>query len=118
MAARDAQAIALSVIIAAEVPNYYSGLLPSLFTIATFTGSDSEKASHTVRWIRRGEAQGTLQAVGLSVAAAILADDPWPFILSMAMVCYYLYQYEFALREGLRGGPGIDMDAQSDVSTP
>lgn len=112
----DAQKVALSVIIAAEVPNYYSGLLPSLFTISTFTGSDSEKAAHTVRWIRRGEAQGTIQAVALSVAASILSEDPWPFILSMAMVGYYLYQYEYALRAGLADGPGIDMDAQKDVS--
>lgn len=115
--AQDAQKLALSVIIAAEVPNYYSGLLPSLFTIATFTGSDAEKAAHTVRWIRRGEAQGTMQAVALSVAASILSEDPWPFILSMAMVVYYLYQYETALRSGLASGPGINMDQQSDVNT-
>jgi hypothetical protein len=114
MAQKDAQAVALSVIIAAEVPNYYSGLLPSLFTIATFSGGDNAKAAHTVRWIRRGEAQGTAQAVALSVAASILAGDPWPFILSMAMCAYYLYQYEHALRSGLASGPGIDMDQQAD----
>ncbi len=102
----------MSVIIAAEVPNYYSGLLPSLFTIATFAGGDKEKADHTVKWIRRGEVQGTLQAIALSVAAAILSEDPWPFILSMGMVVYYLYQYEHALRLGLSEGPAIDMDNQ------
>lgn len=109
----DKQAVALSVIIAAEVPNYYSGLLPSLFTIATFSGGDQDKADHTRRWIRRGEAQGTAQAVVLSVAASILSEDPWPFVLSMAMVFYYLYQYEYALRLGLAEGPAIDMDAQA-----
>lgn len=108
----DTQTVAMSVIIAAEVPNYYSGLLPSLFTIATFSGGDGSKAEHTVKWIRRGEVQGTLQAIGLSVAAAILTNDPWPFILSMAMVVYYLYQYEYALRLGLADGPALDMDAQ------
>jgi hypothetical protein len=114
--AGDPQKVALAVIIAAEVPNYYSGLLPSLFTIATFSGGDTDKAEHTVKWIRRGEAQGTAQAVFLSVAAAILSEDPWPFILSMGMCAYYLYQYEHALRAGLASGPGLDMDAQADVS--
>src|SRR5208282_2985599 len=114
MAGRDPQKVALAVIIAAEVPNYYSGLLPSLFTIATFSGGDDEKAEHTVRWIRRGECQGTAQAIFLSVAAAILSEDPWPFILSMGMCGYYLYQYEHALRAGLASGPGIDMDKQAD----
>jgi hypothetical protein len=114
MAQRDAQQVALAVIIAAEVPNYYSGLLPSLFTIATFSGGDNDKAAHTVRWIRRGEAQGTAQAIALSVAASILSGDPWPFALSMAMCGYYLYQYEHALRSGLASGPGLDMDKQSD----
>jgi hypothetical protein len=102
------------VIIAAEVPNYYSGLLPSLFTIATFSGGDEDKADHTRMWIRRGETQGTLQAIVLSVAASVLAEDPWPFILSMGMVIYYLYQYEYALRLGLSAGPGIDMAEQDD----
>jgi hypothetical protein len=112
----DKQSVALSVIIAAEVPNYYSGLLPSLFTIATFSGGDEDKQQHTVAWIRRGETQGTLQAVVLSVAASILSGDAWPFILSMGMVVYYLYQYEHALRMGLRNGPGIDMDKQGDMT--
>lgn len=108
----DKQSVALSVIIAAEVPNYYSGLLPSLFTIATFSGGDQDKVAHTVKWIRRGEIQGTMQAVVLSVAASILSDDAWPFILSMGMVGYYLYQYEYALRLGLAEGPAVDMDDQ------
>lgn len=108
------QSVALAVIIAAEVPNYFSGLLPSLFTIATFSGGDQGKADHTRRWIRRGEMQGTLQAAVLSVAASILAEDPWPFLLSAGMVVYYLHQYEYALRLGLSDGPGIDMDAQDD----
>jgi hypothetical protein len=102
--------VALAVIIAAEVPNYYSGLLPSLFTIATFSGGES--TDHTLYWIRRGEVQGTIQAVALSVAAAVLAENPWPFILSMAMVVYYLYQYEYALRLGLSSGPGLSMAGQ------
>jgi hypothetical protein len=109
----ESQDVAMAVIIAAEVPNYYSGLLPSLFTIATFSGGDDEKAAHTVKWIRRGEVQGTLQAVGLSIAASVLSESPVPFILSMAMVGYYLYQYEYALRLGLAEGPGMNMAGQS-----
>jgi uncharacterized membrane protein len=108
----DNQSVALAILVASETPNYYSGMLPSLFTIATFTGSDEEKAQHTIRWIRRGEVQGTAQAVLLSVAASVLSENPWPFILTMVMVTWYLSQYEYALREGLRNGPAMDMDNQ------
>jgi hypothetical protein len=99
----------------AEVPNFWSGFLPSLFTIATFSGGDKDKAAHTKRWIRRGEIQATGLSLALGIAASLLAEDPWPFVGVMLMIGYLGYQYEHALKMGLDDGPGIDIEAQAAV---
>jgi hypothetical protein len=110
MPGRAPEVTALTVLTVAEIPNFWSGFLPSLFTIATFSGGDPEKVEHTKRWIRRGE----LQAVGLSLAlgtgAAVLAREPWPLLGTIAMCAYLAWQYENALAKGCSDGPGFDMD--------
>lgn len=115
MASRSSQDVALTVLVIAEVPNFWSGFLPSLFTIATFSGGDEDKASHTKRWIRRGEIQATGLSIALGVAASLLAEDPWPFVGVMLMIGYLGYQYEHALKLGLSDGPGVDIAAQAAV---
>ena len=112
MAQRSSQDVALTVLTVAEVPNFWSGFLPSLFTIATFSGGDADKAAHTNRWIRRGELQASGLSIALGVAAAVLAEEPWPFVGVLAMCAYLAYQYENALKQGLSDGPGLDMDNQ------
>jgi hypothetical protein len=112
MAERSSQDIALTVLVVAEVPNFWSGFLPSLFTIATFSGGDADKEAHTRRWIRRGELQATGLSLALGVAAAVLAEEPWPFLGVVGMIAYLAYQYEHALRLGMSGGPGMDMANQ------
>lgn len=108
--ARSHEQVALTVLVISEIPNFWSGFLPSLFTIATFSGGDEYKAEHTKRWIRRGELQATGLSVALGIAASILAEDPWPFIGVMALVVYLAWQYEHALRLGLGSGLKLDMD--------
>lgn len=116
MAEGSTQDIALTVLVVSEVPNFWSGFLPSLFTIATFSGGDEEKAQHTKQWIRRGEIQATGLSIALGISASLLARKPWPFI-GVLLLCFYLaYQYEHALKLGLSDGPGIDMAAQVDAS--
>lgn len=112
MAERSSQDVALTVLVVAEVPNFWSGFLPSLFTIATFSGGDEQKAAHTKRWIRRGEIQATGLSVALGIAAALLAGEPWPFVGVILMIAYLAYQYENALKLGLSGGLKMDMDKQ------
>jgi hypothetical protein len=110
---RSHQSIALTILTVSEVPNFWSGFLPSLFTIATFSGGDDDKVMHTKRWIRRGEIQATGLSLCLGVAAAILAEEPWPFIGVCALILYLAYQYEHALKLGTTGqGLSFDMDAQ------
>lgn len=110
--ARSTQEIALTVLVVAEVPNFWSGFLPSLFTIATFSGGDGEKAAHTKRWIRRGEIQATGLSLALGISASLMAENPLPFIGVIVIIAYLIYQYENALKLGLSSGPGINMAQQ------
>jgi hypothetical protein len=110
---RSHQDVALTILTIAEIPNFWSGFLPSLFTIATFSGGDDHKVLHTKRWIRRGEIQATGLSLALGVAAALLAEEPWPFIGTIAIVIYLAYQYEHALKLGCStDGLGYSMDNQ------
>jgi hypothetical protein len=105
--------VALTVLVVAEIPNFWSGFLPSLFTIATFSGGDEAKVQHTKRWIRRGEIQAAGLSLALGVAAALLAEEAWPFIGVLFMIAYLAYQYENALKLGTTdGGLNIDMNQQ------
>lgn len=108
----DTNDIALTVLVVAEVPNFWSGFLPSLFTIATFSGGDADKAAHTKRWIRRGEIQATGLSIALGISASLLAKKPWPFIGVVLLIFYLAYQYENAMKIGMASGPGIDMAQQ------
>lgn len=110
--ARTHEQVALTVLTVAEVPNFWSGFLPSLFTIATFSGGDDAKASHTKRWIRRGEIQATGLSIALGISASLLAGEPWPFIGVMLLIGYLAWQYEHALRLGLDEGLNLDIDGQ------
>ena len=109
---RTHQQVALTILTVAEVPNFWSGFLPSLFTIATFSGGGDEKAEHTKLWIRRGEIQATGLSLALGVAASLLAEEPWPFIGVILLICYLAWQYEHALKMGLSDGLGLDMAQQ------
>jgi hypothetical protein len=113
-AARTPEQVALTILVVSEVPNFWSGFLPSLFTIATFSGGDEKKATHTKSWIRRGEIQALGLSIALGIAAAILAEEPWPFVGVLAICGYLIWQYEAALKKGLQGGLGIDMDTQAN----
>ena len=108
---RSAAMVALFVIVIAEIPNFWSGFLPSLFTIATFSGGDAAKQAHTKHWIRRGEWQAIGLSLALGAGASVLAREPWPLLGSAAMCGYLAAQYEHALRLGSATGPGLDMKA-------
>jgi hypothetical protein len=110
MAKRSSEQIALTILVVSEVPNFWSGFLPSLFTIATFSGGDERKQAHTKSWIRRGEIQALGLSIALGIAAAILAEEPWPFVGVLAICGYLIYQYEAALKLGMSQGLSLDME--------
>lgn len=102
--------VALTLLCMSEVPNFYSGALPSLFTISTFTEAESE---HTRYWIRRGEIVGFVLSLGVGLATSVLADSPLPLLGSLVMSGILLYQYEHALRNG--AGTSMLAGARDDV---
>ena len=101
--------VALFVLVIAEIPNFWSGFLPSLFTIATFSGGDDAKVAHTKKWIRRGEVQAIGLSLALGAGASVLSGEPWPLIGSAGMCAYLAYQYEHALRQGT-DGDGLNLN--------
>lgn len=90
---RTAQQIGLILLAAAEVPNFLAGLLPSLFTIATFS-DDPEKVAN----LRRGELVGSALSLAVGGAAALVADDPAPLVASALVLGVLLFEYERAIR--------------------
>lgn len=110
--AMNAEGLGLSFLVAFEVPNLFSGLLPSLFTISTFSSADPTKAAHTKKWIRKGELQAGVVSLGLGLGGTIVTKTPWPILLTLLMIAWLVWQYETALRRGTDGqGPGLDMAA-------
>lgn len=107
MAAMSTEAWGIALLIAFEVPNLFSGLLPSLFTISTF-GGDESTAEHTRRWIRRGETQAGIVSLGLGLGGAIVTKSPVPMVLTLGMIVWLVWQYEAALRAS-GSGPKLDM---------
>lgn len=103
------QDIALTLLAIAEVPNFYSGLLPSLWTIGHFSETDNEEAC---RWIRRGEANATALSVAVGIGVSMLTKSPLPIIGNLLMCGILLYLYEHALRNG--SGSNYDQQERDD----
>lgn len=106
----NAQGVAITLLVAGEIPNFFSGFLPSLFTISTFSGGDPAKIEHTKKWIRRGEMQATGLALLFGLGGTMISGKPWALLAAGGMSGYLLWQYECALRKGCTSGMGYDMD--------
>lgn len=107
MAERSAESVALTILTIAEVPNFWSGFLPSLFTIGHFS---SDESSEAVYWIRRGEANALGLSITLGVGASLISKSWLPLLGTLAMSGFLMYQYEHALRHGA----GNDITQQRD----
>jgi hypothetical protein len=93
----DAAAVGLSLMAVAEVPNFYSGLLPSLWTIGHFSEKQSEEANY---WIRRGEVMASCLTLAVGLATALLSHSIIPLVGVVVMAGILIYLYEHALRNG------------------
>lgn len=107
----SAEGWGIALLVAFEVPNLFSGLLPSLFTISTFTNASAEKAEHAKKWIRKGEIQAAVVSLGLGVGGTVVTKSPWPLLLTILMIMWLGWQYESALR-GAADGLRMDMASQ------
>lgn len=89
--------VALGLLAVAEVPNFYSGLLPSLWTIGHFSQAENKEACY---WIRRGEVMATALSLSVGVTVSYLSESYWPLFGTIAMCLVLLYLYEHALTNG------------------
>lgn len=92
-----AGAVALTLLAVAEVPNFFSGLLPSLWTIGHFSASENQEA---VYWIRRGEVMAAGLVIVVGVATSMIAGTWIPLVGMLLMAAALIYAYEHALAHG------------------
>lgn len=97
MAKLSGEAIGLTLLAVAEVPNFYSGLLPSLWTIGHFSESENDEACY---WIRRGEIMASALTLSVGVATSVLVGSILPLVGVIIMAGILLYLYEHALNNG------------------
>jgi hypothetical protein len=107
MSERSIESIGLTILTIAEVPNFFSGLLPSLFTIGHFSSDESGEA---VYWIRRGEVNALGLSLALGAGASMISKSWWPMVGCIGMSAFLMYHYEHALRNGA----GNDIAHQRD----
>jgi hypothetical protein len=89
----SAEDIGLTILAAAEVPNFLAGLLPSKMTISRFAVDP-----HDLSMIRRGEVIGSALAIAVGVAASLIADSSAPLVVTVIVLLILLYEYEQAIR--------------------
>lgn len=99
----DTQTVALTLLAAAEVPNFLAGLMPSLMTIQRFGAEDIDRDA-----LRRGELAGS--ALSLLVGGgASLASGSWlPFAGTIVVLGILLALYEHAIRNPSPSATPID----------
>lgn len=96
--------LGLVILAVSEVPNFLAGVLPSLFTIRTFS-DDPEK----VRALRHGELVGGLMSLAVGAGASLVSRSMVPFVACAATLGIFLYQYEQAIANPI--SQPIDMKA-------
>lgn len=85
--------LGLVILSVSEVPNFLAGVLPSLFTIRTFS-DDPEKR----RALRHGELVGGLMSLAVGAGASLVSKTKAPFIACAGTLAIFLWQYESAIR--------------------
>ena len=88
-----AGAAGLFILAMGEVPNYYSGLLPSLMTIRRFSADDRDTS--TLRLAMVG-ASGFAALVG--IGASLISGSPWPILGTLLAMGFLVFGYEWAIR--------------------
>ena len=106
-----AQELGLVILAVSEVPNFLAGVLPSLFTIRTFS-DDPEK----VTALRHGELVGGAMSLAVGAGASLVSRSSVPFLACAATLGIFLWQYEQAIRNPIRRP--LDMSAAAAPSGP
>ena len=76
-----------------EVPNYFSGALPSWMTIRRFAADERDAGT-----LRIAEVTSSVFAILVGIGASLIARSPWPLVGTLAAVVYMVVGYEWAIR--------------------
>ena len=90
--------VAGTVLVVTEIPNLFSGLLPSMFTISSPFFHEQEARAGNIRRIRQGEVIATIGSAAIIFAASELFDTTLVIVWGFAMVAALIACYEYALR--------------------
>ena len=105
--------LGLVILAVSEVPNFLAGVLPSLFTIRTFS-DDPEK----VRALRHGELVGGAMSLAVGAGASLVSRSVMPFAACGVTLAVFLYQYESAIRNPIADAKtGKPLDMREAVSS-
>jgi hypothetical protein len=110
------QQLGLVILSVSEVPNFLAGVLPSLFTIRTFS-DDPEK----VKALRHGELVGGAMSLAVGAGASLVSQSAVPFVACAATLGIFLWQYENAIRNPIDDpatGRPLDMKAAVNGHKP
>jgi hypothetical protein len=99
----------LAIMAASEVPNFLAGLLPSTMTIGRFAAEPADRAR-----LRRSEIVGSALAIGVGAGTSLVAQDPSPMIMVLAVLAVLLYEYERAIRMAQTEGTATPINQQQN----
>lgn len=105
--AADLQIAGLAIMAAAEVPNFLAGLLPSTMTIGRFAAEPADRAR-----LRRSELVGSALALAVGAGTSMIAESPWPMVMTVAVLLVLLYEYERAIRQAMESGAAVPINQQ------
>lgn len=90
--------LAASILLITTVPNNYSGVLPSMFTISSDFFHEQGSAAGNRKRIRQGEVIGSALTLAEGLAVTYLTSSPLPFIMAVAIGAFLVGCYEYSLR--------------------
>ncbi len=103
--------LSIAVLIAAEVPNFYSGLLPSEMTIKRFAAQEADRKTLSSSMVTASIEAGFFVAAGAYAAQSFL-----PVILGGAMMGLSIWRYATAIANPHKDAVPIDQQDTKSVS--
>lgn len=92
MAEQNADKVALGLLAAFEVPNFYSGLLPSLMTIRRFGAQEEDRST-----LQQGVLMATILSSGVIGATSYISKSWLPIVFAGSVMAILIWQYERAI---------------------
>lgn len=90
--------LAASILLITTVPNNYSGVLPSMFTISSDFFHEQGSIEGNRKRIRQGEVIGSALTLAEGLAVSYLTGSALPFAMAVGIGIFLVGCYEYSLR--------------------